>query len=264
MRIFKNMKKHLAQFKILILAIVIGLGANYALATVWSGPTVSAPGNNKPTILNKTIGFQSKGGPVIPGSLLNINGILSGQDVLVWNSASVVDNVTINTLPINKNLCVDVNHKLVACGVIPPVPGMIYVRITTPTSSDTSGGPLTWCPLNNQQVGPVTPVQEYALIEFFSDPSGTIPLDVVGKNLLIKFYYQSSGTSQYGGGGGTDYYGDFSPSSGVNYLATKFSFSASWDTSVTVNNGYCFVDSFTEITNILNGTSLPVPYTLIP
>jgi hypothetical protein len=108
-------KTSLAKLKIVLIAIFIGLGANYALATIWSGPTASAPGNNKSTVLNETSSSQLKGTGSPTGALLDVEGNLSGQNVTVWNNSYVAGSVYVNSLNRNARVCADLNDKLITC-----------------------------------------------------------------------------------------------------------------------------------------------------
>lgn len=111
--------KNLSQnIKILMIALVLGLGINYVFA--WVGPTGTAPGNNKQVPLNVTVSDQEKGDDGVPdlSAKLDIDGRLGARNVLVTASSIIGDPVNqsgdlyITSLPGTNRLCVDVNHKL--------------------------------------------------------------------------------------------------------------------------------------------------------
>lgn len=125
----KNLHKKMnTKIKFLLLALILGLGLNYAIATF--GPTSTPPGNNKANILDQSTSIQTKGGSgtPVPGSLLNIDGTLSATNLFVATNA-VIDADATNTNPngagdfyINSlvglptRVCVNAAHKLILCG----------------------------------------------------------------------------------------------------------------------------------------------------
>lgn len=108
--------------KIMILGLVLSLGAGYLLA--WTGPSGIPPNADVAVPINVDTGEQAKGGPVLAGSLLDINGVLSANALAVFGNAVLVGNVRVSSLDSAHNptattwpapLCVNTDNDLVIC-----------------------------------------------------------------------------------------------------------------------------------------------------
>lgn len=122
----KNIQS-IKKIKFLALAVVLGLGINYAIAVF--GPTSTPPGANKENILNQSGFAQTKGGSGAPiaGSVLNLDGTMSATNLFVSTNL-VIDGDVANTDPNGigdfyitsitgtpTRACVDSNHKIILC-----------------------------------------------------------------------------------------------------------------------------------------------------
>lgn len=80
-------KKHIDTLKIVILALILTLGLNYAHAQ-WTGPTAPPPGNNAPAPINVSGSGQSKAGwltlgsTIAPGHALDVYGDIYGSRIV--------------------------------------------------------------------------------------------------------------------------------------------------------------------------------------
>lgn len=106
---------------LVVFLLVLGLSEVFAN---WSAPT-STPTNNNTTgpIDNSSIP-QAKGGNPIGGSLLDINGTLSSENMFVWGDSRFYGDVRVGGLSGSgtRPVCVDSNHKFYICGATPPPP----------------------------------------------------------------------------------------------------------------------------------------------
>jgi hypothetical protein len=258
------MKKHLAQFKILILAVVIGLGASYASAF---GPTAPAPGNNVGGFLDQSVSEQSKGGSLLTSILLDvdnpsaiINDALSTNSIAVLNNATVVNGDTyVNSLTGPSNVCADPLGKLVTCPSVPPPPSgnSIYVHIReVPDDQRYSQG----CYLYGTGSGPYNSsillgyIGSSVFLDFYAsaaDYNAGTPLNVTGTNLVIS--YNSDGTPLTIPATGTSMY----LTNGPGFMYTEGQYFPQdceyWPGSPTQTGSY----------SVTNGANATVPYTLI-
>jgi hypothetical protein len=74
---------YLQSAKIIILGLVVGLGVSMISAAPWQGPGSNPPSGNKEAPINVSTDPQAKGGAYITGTLLDINGLLTANDLAV-------------------------------------------------------------------------------------------------------------------------------------------------------------------------------------
>jgi hypothetical protein len=147
------MKKDLLQsLKIIILGLVFCFGTSYLFAA-WINPPANPPSSNIDAPINIGTGEQAKGtGDKVAGSLLNINGVLSSNSLVVFGPATVSGSVKVISLADagaftwstgERSICVDALGVLVAC---PPLTFPTVVTSTAFGVSNTSaksGGDVT-------------------------------------------------------------------------------------------------------------------------
>lgn len=153
------MKKQLLQSaKVIVLALVIGLGVSY-LSAAWTGPGGNPPGNNAPAPLNVTTTNQAKGGNPFAGSLLDIAGIFSASHIAVGGQLVVGDTIKgmtlVNTETDPVQVCADQNGVLVLCTGSTPPSGAFTQVYTLTGSGQTTSGPCVSC-TSTTFVNPVT------------------------------------------------------------------------------------------------------------
>jgi hypothetical protein len=71
-------KQFLQTFKIVVLGLVVGLGANYVFAVSWTPPAGSPPGNNTAAPINVTGSAQTKLGGLVVATSAGIQGSTPG------------------------------------------------------------------------------------------------------------------------------------------------------------------------------------------
>jgi hypothetical protein len=76
---------YLQSAKIIILGLVVGLGVSMISAAPWQGPGSNPPSGNKEAPINVSTDPQAKGGAYITGTLLDINGLFTANDIAVAN-----------------------------------------------------------------------------------------------------------------------------------------------------------------------------------
>lgn len=190
--------------KIIVLALVIGLGVSFAYGS-WVPPTGTAPSNNAPAPLNIGGGNQSKGGTQTPlaSSLLNINGIFSANNILSFGdvgsgSLSYDANAGLDPSDFPAHVCADINGVLVLC---PP---------NTGGGGGNTGGSVEYFLLNN---GTVTTMisntcNPTSLCSNGNPATFTVPAGVTSINVELVGggggggMGISGGSNNYSGGGG--------------------------------------------------------------
>jgi hypothetical protein len=125
------MKKHIKDL-LTIFVITSCIVAYSAFANAFVGPTAVAPLNNATGPIDSSTTPQAKGGPVVPGSLLNINGLTSSSYLIAWNNFVINQHFTISSLAGvgTRPVCIDATHKLVICSGTPPPVIQNYNSVT--------------------------------------------------------------------------------------------------------------------------------------
>jgi cysteine-rich repeat protein len=109
----KTYTKDLLTIFVITSCIVLASAFSYAFV----GPTAVAPLNNATGPIDTSTLPQAKGGPVVPGSLLNINGTTSANYLIAWNNFVANQNLTVASLAGvgTRPVCTDSNKKLIIC-----------------------------------------------------------------------------------------------------------------------------------------------------
>lgn len=126
---FINMKKLFQTLKIVVLALVLTAGINWASATYISRPGVAPTGGNTPAPLNigsapqSRIGNLALGTANAPAANLDVYGSIIANSIASFANTTVTGNVTASSLTLsgmtgtgNQSLCVNSSGSLVACG----------------------------------------------------------------------------------------------------------------------------------------------------
>jgi cysteine-rich repeat protein len=109
----KKYTKDLLTILVITSCIILGSAFSYA----FRGPTAVAPLNNATGPIDSSITPQAKGGPVVPGSLLNINGTTSANYLVAWNDFVANQKLTVGSLAGVgvRPVCTDGDKKLIIC-----------------------------------------------------------------------------------------------------------------------------------------------------
>lgn len=149
----KNYYLHSA--KIIILGLVVGLGVSM-ISAQWQGPGSNPPSGNKEAPINVSTDPQAKGGAYITGTLLDINGLLTSNDLAVagktvTSNLDVLGIAKIESLSDAENtsatypaqVCADVAGNLMLCtgGGGGPGPGPTQ---TAPQFTSSSPSQIPW------------------------------------------------------------------------------------------------------------------------
>lgn len=216
-------KQFLQSAKIILLAMIIGLGVNYLFAAAgpgggatvggWSGPGTTPPGGNTPAPINVSTIAQSKGGYVPSGALFDVSGLFTSDRLLVAGDATVGDlsSVANPSATYPSHVCVNANGTFELCagggGTGPQTLTQVYYL-------DNAGNPRTSGPCvacTATQFIPDAGVQVVTVSAWGAGGAGGSGADAVSNSSVNAAVREGSGTS----GGVTSFIG----TGGVNVTA---------------------------------------------
>lgn len=152
------MKKQLIQsVKIITLALLIGLGAQYIMAAaggggssqagIWTGPAGAPPTQNKGAPINVTAQGQAKNTSPLTGVTLNIGGLFAADNISSFGYVASGDLSQANngsaTYP--AHVCADTNGKLILCNDVVTGPSTKTQVYSFVGGKQVTSGPCTAC-----------------------------------------------------------------------------------------------------------------------
>lgn len=211
------MKKQLIQsVKIITLALLIGLGAQYIMAAagsggssqagIWTGPAGAPPTQNKGAPINVTTQEQAKATSPLSGVTLNIGGLFAADNISSFGYVASGDLSQANngsaTYP--AHVCADTNGKLIVCPG-PAAPGSHQQVYTISGGTQVSSGDCVLC--NGTTFITPTGVTEFTVSLIGGGGGGGGAMHYISKIVTIPQCNNAAGcdiavTGSGGGGGG--------------------------------------------------------------